>query len=233
MSFSLGRFFALLIWDFRLQARYYFWTTGIVVTVVWLLLLLTLTEAARVLWIPVLIFADICNIGLLFIAGILYLERRQGTLFATAIMPIPRGVWLATKVVSLTLLCSVCAIALVYFNVAAVNWLLVIPAILLNGVLFTSFGFLLACPFHKILNYFLAMALAIAVLNLPLLAYLGIFEHELMWLLPSQPALWLLAESFQNDPSDAFLPVLLILLAWIAVIHWLAVRLLERSIAVS
>jgi fluoroquinolone transport system permease protein len=233
MTSTLGSFFALLIWDFRLQARYYFWTTGIVVTGVWLLLLLALTEAARVVWIPVLIFADICNIGLLFIAGILYLERRQGTLFATAIMPVSSGAWLATKIVSLTLLCSLCASVLVYFSVEAVNWLLVFPAILLNGALFTSFGFLLACLFQKILNYFLAMALAIAVLNLPLLAYLGIFEHELMWLLPSQPALWLLAESFQNEPSDAFLPVVLLLLAWIALIHWLDVRLLKQSIAVG
>ncbi len=180
-----------------------------------------------------MIFADICNIGLLFIAGILYLERRQGTLFATAIMPVSSGVWLATKIVSLTLLCSLCAVALVYFNVETVNWLLVIPAILLSGALFTSFGFLLACPMRKILNYFLAMALAIAVLNLPLLAYLGIFEHQLMWLLPSQPALWLLAESFQNEPSDAFPWVVLLLLAWIALIHWLDVRLLKQSIAVS
>ena len=78
-----------LVWEFRIQWRYYFWLTGFVITAVWLALFLALDESVQVRWMPVLILVDLSNIGILFIAGLLYLERRQGTLYAYAIMPIP------------------------------------------------------------------------------------------------------------------------------------------------
>lgn len=231
MKLVFGKFLSLLSWDFKLQLRYYFWTVGLVVTGVWLLLLSSLTEEASDQWIPVLIFADIGQIGLLFIAGILYLERRQGTIAVAAIMPISTGVWLAAKLVSLSLLCTFCAITIVLFNSGSVNWFRLIPASVLSAALFTSFGFLLACPFDKIMNYFLVMALAMAVMNIPVLGYLGIVDSTLMWILPSQASIWVLAGSFQEMPASSFYSALLILLAWIALLHWLGIRSFRLAIS--
>lgn len=230
MRTSLRTFLSILRWDIKLQIRYYFWITAAVVSCVWLLLLLALTEQARALWIPVLIFADISNIGLLFIAGILFLERRQGTIYAAAVMPVSGGVWLAAKLLSLVLLCTVCAVVIVFFNVESVNWLRMIPAIVLTAALFTSLGFILACPFENIMNFFLVMALALGVLNIPLLAYLGIIESPLLWVFPTQASLWLLAGSLQEMSAVSFYSALLLLLAWLALFHWLGVKAFNRFI---
>lgn len=230
MMRSLRRFAALLVWDFKLQFRYYFWATGVVVTLVWVGLLLTLSDEVIATWVPVLIFADIGNIGLIFIAGILYLERRQGTIYVAAIMPVSPATWLTLKLVSLAILCTACALVIVFFNSESVNWIRIVPAALLCAALFTSIGFLLAVPFDRIMNYFFGMALGLGVLNLPILDYLGIIEHPLMWLLPSQAAMQLLAGSFQEMSAPAFYGAALVLLGWIALLHWLGIRAYGRFV---
>lgn len=224
MSATLANFLSILMWDFRLQFRYYFWVTGIVVSLVWLMLLFAIVEERSLFWIPVVIFADIGNIGLLFIAGILYLERRQGTIYVAAIMPVSSGTWLSAKLLSLAALCTACSLIIIYFKAQQVDWFRVIPAVALSGALFTSIGFLLAVPFDRIMNYFLGMALALAVLNVPVLGYLEIFDHPLLWLLPSQPAMKLLEASFRDSTSVSFYSTAILLLGWILLLHWLGIR---------
>lgn len=233
MKNSLRKFLSLLIWDFKLQYRYYFFAVAIVLTSMWLLIFFALTEEASILWIPVLIFADICNMGLLFIAGILFLERSQGTLVVAATMPVSNGIWLAVKLTSLTVLGTACGISIVFFNVESINWIRVILAIVLNAALFAGLGFAMACPFKSIMNYFLIMAVGLSVLNIPILSYLGIYHHALMWLLPSQPALYLLAGSLQEMSSISFYTAALLLIAWIGLIQWFGIKLFRKSIAQS
>ena len=228
MITNLNRFLSILFWDFRIQFRYYFWTAAIVLSCVWLLLLSALCEEASAFWIPVLIFADISNIGVLFIAGILYLERRQGTLAAAAVMPLATGVWLATKLLSLTALCTLCGLALVFFNIETVNWWRVIPAIILCSALFTGIGFLIACPIENIMNYFFAMVFALGLLNIPIFGYVGIFEHWIMWIIPSYPAMLVLAESFQESSAAAYAIALTVLLGWLILVFYLGIRMLKQ-----
>lgn len=223
-------FLARLLWEFKFQYRYYFWITGAVVTLMWLLLLSALSESVRATWLPVLIFADIGNIGLLFIAGILYLELRQGTVYVASIMPVPPASWLRMKLLSLSVLCGACALAMVYFYSESVNWLRIIPAALLSGALFTSLGFLLVAPFEKILNYFFGMAVGLTLLNIPMLDYLGIYSHELMWLLPTQPAMKLLAGSFHEMSNSAYALSMLVLAGWILLTHVLGVKAFQRIV---
>lgn len=233
MTLSLDKLLAIIVWDFRIQTRYYFWHAAAVVTAVWLLLLMALSAEAAVVWIPVLIFGDIGNIGLLFVAGILFLERRQGTLWVSAIMPVSKGLWVAAKLISLTLLCSICAAVIVFFNVDEVSWPRVIIAIILSSALFTSIGFLISLPYDRIMNYFFVMALAMGVLNIPIFAHLEIFDHWLMWVLPTQPALWLLADSLSETATLNFYAVSLLALAWIMLIHWMGTYFLIRKVANS
>ncbi len=213
-----------LAWEFRLQRRYYFWTVGLIVSVVWLSLLLFMNEAARERWLPVIIFADLSNIGLLFIAGMLYLERRQGTLFAMAVTPVSPGAWYLQKLVCLTVLTTACAVALALFASLSASWVYLLPATILTAALFTCCGFLLALPFDGIMNYFLAMAVCLAVLNLPLFDYFGVIDSPFMWLLPTQPALLALGGSLQGMPAMQFVLTVSILLLWVVALYLLGVR---------
>lgn len=231
MSAASGRFMAAFGWEMRLQWRYYFWLVAVIVTLVWSTLLASLTPGARTLWIPVIVFGDISNIGLLFIAGSLILERQQGTLDAVAVMPIATGTWLLAKLLSLTLLSTTCGVVLTLLNLESINWLRVIPAIAVTAAFFTSAGFILVCPFRNILNYFLVMALATTVLSLPLLSYFDIAESAMLWLLPSYPLVLLLELAFGDGTRPQFLLALFISLAWIAVSHWLGIQCFHRFVA--
>jgi len=231
MMQSLAQAVRVLQWDFRLQYRHYFWTIALVVSVMWSSVLFALPEDIISTWLPIVIFGDLSTIGVLFIAGILYLERRQGTIYATAVMPASAATWLTTKLLSLSLLCLACASIIVLFTSNSVNWLRLIPAVVLTAALFTSVGFLLAIRFDKLMNYFFAMALVFIPLNLPALDYLGIFSNDVMWLIPSEAAIWALAGSFQDMATSTFIGCLILLLAWLAVTHWLGIRAFRRFIA--
>ena len=228
---SLAQAVRVLQWDFRIQYRHYFWTIALVVSAMWSSVLFALPEDIISTWLPIVIFGDLSTIGVLFIAGILYLERRQGTIYATAVMPTSAGTWLPTKLLSLSLLCLACASIIVLFTSNSANWLRLIPAVALTAALFTSVGFLLAIQFDKLMNYFFAMALVFIPLNLPALDYLGIFSNETMWLIPSEAAIWALAGSFQDMATSTFIGCPILLLAWLAVTHWLGIRAFRRFIA--
>ena len=231
MMQSLAQAVRVLQWDFRIQYRHYFWTIALVVSAMWSGVLFALPEDIISTWLPIVIFGDLSTIGVLFIAGILYLERRQGTIYATAVMPTSAGTWLTTKLLSLSLLCLACASIIVLFTSNSANWLRLIPVVTLTAALFTSVGFLLAIQFDKLLNYFFAMALVFIPLNLPALDYLGIFSNDAMWLIPSEAVIWALAGSFQDMATATFIGCLMLLLAWIAVTHWLGIRAFRRFIA--
>lgn len=220
-----------LAWEFRLQKRYYFWATAAVITLVWVLLLGSLSDTVKAQWMPALIFADLSNIGLLFIAGCLYLERRQGTLYALAITPFRRSRWLLLKLISLTVLTAACALAIVLAAGGTVNWLLLIPAVLATALVFTLCGFLLALPFDDLLNYFLAMALSMIFLSLPLLDYFEVYPHWLYWLLPSQPVLILLVGSFHTVEVTSVIASMLLCVIWVCVLYILAARKFNRFVA--
>ncbi|MCG8414530.1 MAG: hypothetical protein MI746_09975 [Pseudomonadales bacterium] len=222
---------AQLVWEFRLQKRYYFWATALVITVVWLLLLSSLNDDLKSQWMPALIFADLSNIGLLFIAGCLYLERRQGTLYALAITPFRRSRWLVLKLISLSVLTTLCALAIALFSGASVNWFLLVPAIIATALVFTLCGFLLALPFDDLLNYFLGMALTLTVLSLPLLDYFQVYPHWLYWLLPTQPVLQLLVGGFQPASAATISVSLLLCVVWIATLYFFAAKRFNRFVA--
>ena len=232
MTALVADFFRLLRWDFKLQLRYYFWFVALAISAMWSLLLLVPGDDLAATWIPVLIFGDLSTIGLLFIGGMLYLERRQGTLYVSAIMPVPPGTWLTLKLLSLSLLCLACAVLIALLTSrTSVDWFRLIPATLLCGALFTSIGFMVAVSLDKLMNYFFVMAMALLPLNLPALDYLDIYSSTLMWLLPSQGVMWALAGSFQDMPLTTYLSCLALAGAWTLLAYWYGLRAFRRYVA--
>ena len=230
MKLSATTFLKILAWDFRIQYRYYFFLIAVVVSVMWLAVfqLFTIDYAT---FMPIVIFADILNIGFLLIAGIFILERRQGTIFATAVTPVSPEIWLLLKVVSLTLLCTLCAVVIIGFAGETVNWFRVIPAVILSASLFVLLGLLVIMPFDNLLNYFFAMALLLGLLNIPIFEFLQVFSSKLLWLLPSQAALQAIAASINETDQSPFLLSLLVLVFWLIGLTYFSVRAINRFVA--
>lgn len=230
MMASVASFSRALVWDIKIQARYYFWTIAVVISVMWLGLFSALSMDYS-FFMPVVIFADVLNIGFLFIGGIVYLERRQGTIYATAVTPFSPGIWFTLKLVSLTILCTVCAVVIIALAGGSPNWLRIIPAVVLSAMLFIMIGLLVVIPFDSVMNYFLCMALLISVLNLPIFEYVDLFSHFTFYLLPSYAALLSISGSINEVPLNEFWSALGLLIAWVVILYFFSVKAINNFVA--
>ena len=107
----------LVRWDALLQARNgFYWATAFVVVVIGALLL-NVPEAARAdraAWVPALLAINLQITTFFFVAGLILLERDEGTLTALAVSPLSAGVYLAARTITLTALAAVETIAIVW-----------------------------------------------------------------------------------------------------------------------
>ena len=103
----------MLRWDVVMQVRYGFWVAGLGVTLMWVLVLRALSPDYLAIWLPCVLFFDVAVIGLMFIAGVLFFEKRQAAIDALVVTPVRTADWLTSKVVSLALLATVDVVALV------------------------------------------------------------------------------------------------------------------------
>jgi fluoroquinolone transport system permease protein len=104
-----------------------------------------------------------------------------------------------------------------------VNWFYLLSGTLLNGWLMTMLGFSLAARYHSINDFFMPALLYLAPSQLPVLDYFGIWQSWLLYLIPTQGAMLLIAGGFgplagwQVSYSFAVLIASCLLSTWYAV----------------
>lgn len=223
---------ALLRWDLVMQYRYGFWIAGLFVTAMWVALLRPLPPEYREIWLPCLLYLDIGALGFMFVAGALFFERRQGVLDALVVTPMSTSAWLASKVLSLTLLATVVAGLLVLLTAGGeADWGRLLPSFALVAALYTLLGFLLAARFASVSSFLVAFSLLGVVLALPLLDYFGISRHPLLWLNPAQPTLVLITRSFRPGSGAELAAAIVLTVFWLALAFWLGVRAFHRRVS--
>ena len=227
----MSTLFQLLRWDFTMQVRHGFWVAALFVLLPWVAVLLSVSQEQASFLLPALIFLDISVAGTLFMAGVYFFEKREGSLRALVVTPVRTWQWLTSKLVSLTVMGTVmCVVLVVVKKGIHAPWGYVLVAILCINVLFILFGFILAAPNDRFTNFFLYFALFFGVMEVPCLAFFGI-SHPLFWLLPTQPALVLLRGAFAGMPPARFAGVLGVQLAWIAIAYFVSLRSFHHHIA--
>jgi fluoroquinolone transport system permease protein len=222
---------ALLRWDLRMQYRYGFWTAGLVVTLMWVVLLRPLSPGYREIWLPCLLYLDIGALGLMFVAGVLFFERRQGVLDALVVTPLRTSAWLASKVLSLTFLATAAACVLVLLTAGVdVAWPRLVPSFALVAALYTLLGFLLAARFGSVSSFLVAFSLVGVPFALPLLDYFDIWRHPVLWVNPAQPTAVLIWRSFRPGIGLEFATAVALTGFWLALAFRLSVRAFHRQV---
>ncbi|MFC1618823.1 hypothetical protein ACFL45_02655 [Candidatus Neomarinimicrobiota bacterium] len=218
-SLLLPRFTAAFRNDLRLQFRHGFYYVYLVLAILYVIILRVLPDSARDLLLPLVIFTDPAIAGFYFIGAIVLLERADGTQQALFITPLRVRDYLLSKVMSLTTLAVATSMAIALFAIGPTfNILALFIGSTLTSVLFVSLGLAFVSRF-KVLNIYLFSAgLAVAMLSLPLLGFLNIFDSVLLWLFPTQPCLVVIAMAFRPEvyPLWERILSLVLLLAWIA-----------------
>jgi fluoroquinolone transport system permease protein len=188
-----------ILWDIRLQYRQGLYFAAVFVILLWWFLLSLLPPEARELFLPFAVFMDLSVFGFYFMAGILYLERGERVLEALVVTPMPRYGYLLAKVASLTLLAVVMSSILVLLLYGpGIDWGIFLIGVALNSWLLTLFGFILAARYNGIGDFLIPSMLYAAPSQLPLLYYFDIWDHWLIYLVPTQPTMLLIAGAFQS-----------------------------------
>ncbi|MCG8417483.1 MAG: ABC transporter permease [Proteobacteria bacterium] len=227
----MSAFLQLLRWDFTMQLRHGLWVAAVFVLLPWVAVLLSVSQEQASFILPGLIFLDVSVAGMLFMAGVYFFEKREGSLHALVVTPIKTWQWLVSKLVSLTVMGMVMCVVLVVIKQGMhAPWGYLLVACLCINVLFILLGFVLAAPQDRFSNFFLYYALVFGVMEIPCLSFFDI-SHSLFWLLPTQPALVLLRGAFDGMAPAHFAGVVGIQLLWIALGYLLCLRLFHRNIA--
>ena len=163
----------------------------------WLVLVSRLPRFDWPAWLPALVLGNLSIGTFLFLAGLVLLEKGEGTLEAQVVTPLRPLEYLASKVVSLAGLAVLEHFALV----AAVVGLDFRPGPLLLGVVtaaavYCLTGFVAVVRYDSVDAFLLPSSVWIAALSLPILDAVGLWTPPLLALHPLQPSLVLLRGAF-------------------------------------
>jgi len=182
-----------------LQARQRFLHAAIFSGLIWLAVLLPMPPGLRSVTEPYIMLGDTCIIGFFFIAGAVFFEKQERTLGAVISTPLRFWEYLAAK---LTVLLSISlVVAMTVATVAhGLHYRLapLVSGVLLGTLLMLLVGFTTSLPFGSISDWFLAATIPLAVMNLPVLHYSGVWPNPLLYLIPTHGPLMLLGSTFDQ-----------------------------------
>ncbi len=185
---TFSRLASTLKEDIRLQFRNGFYYATLFVVAIWVVLFINLPGLdLREIW-PVLLFTNLIITTFYFIGGLVLLEKAEGTLVAQIVTPLRSWEYLASKVLTLSILAFLENVVLTLF-VFGVNFriLPLIAGIALAGAMYTLLGFLIVARYDSINEYLLPSMLYVLLFSLPVSPYFGVDISWLTWLLYLHP----------------------------------------------
>lgn len=221
----------MMSWEFRIQQRQGIFLAALFVVAIWVGVLFFLPQETTRILLPYAIFMDVSVFGFYFMAGMLYLERDDGVLDAIIVTPRPHGWYLVGKVITLSIiaLATTVLLTLIIWR-GPVNWLTLLVGTSLNAWMLTMVGFILAVRYDSISDFFGPTLLWMIPSQIPALDYLGIWQSWLVYLIPTQPAMLLMAGGFAPLATWQIIYSVAYGLAACLTTTWLAAKTFERFV---
>ena len=218
--------------DVRLQARNgFFYAVGFVLAC-WFAVLSCLPEIDWGYVLPAVVFGNLVMVNFYFVAGLVLLEKGEGTLEAQVVTPLAGWEYLASKTLTLTALSVVEQLVIVWSaHGGGVSLAPLLAGIALAGILYTLVGFVLIARYRSINEFLLPSVLCTVLLSLPMLRYFGIWDTWLLYLHPFTSPLVLLEGAFRPIPTWEWAYGLTHAAAWSALLLLAGLRAFDRRIA--
>ena len=198
---------AALRWDMVVQARNgFYWATFVLILIIGGLLV-TIPESVRAnteAWVPALLAVNLQITTFFFVAGLILLERDEGSLAALAVSPISPGGYLAIKTITLTGLAAAETLIVVWLGFGTGgNWFVITPGIVVLGTVYTGFGAAVGSRYSSVNTLLLPASALVTLLLLPLLPHFGMASRTPFLLHPIEPALTLIRAGYgAAGPAD-------------------------------
>lgn len=226
-----GRLGAAIIQDIRLQWRNGFYFASAFVALVLTLVLLQFGRLDYQYWWPPIILENLVINAFYFMSGLVLLEKGEGTLEALLVSPLRDWEYLSAKVLSLSLLALIetsLVVMLVSGMPANPLWL-ILGLLLLIGI-FSLYGFFVVARYDSISDFLMPSIAWTLAYSLPLLGYLNLWRHPILYLHPIQAPLTLIEAAFRPLPSWQVLYGLLYGAIWLAIGLYVSRRAFYRFV---
>ena len=217
--------------DLRLQMRNGFYYAVAFVLACWFVVLTRLPAIDWGYVLPAVVFGNLVMINFYFVAGLVLLEKGEGTLEAQVVTPLASWEYLASKTLTLAALAVVEQVVIVwsaYGGGFAAGPL--VAGIVLAGVLYTLTGFLLVARYRSINEFMFPSVLFTTILSLPLLHYFGLWDTWLLYLHPFAAPLVLLGGAFRPIAPTEWAYGALYSAAWAGILLLAGQRAFDRFI---
>lgn len=193
---------APLGWELRLERRYGIVYAAVAVVGIWGVVLWLLPETGRALLLPPVLILDTAIFGFYLMAGMLFLEKSEGTLASIAVTPSGRARHLALRTLTLTGIALALSLTVAgAFAPGEVRWVPLAAGVVLGSVSTMLASFVLASRFSAINAYILPSVPLLILVELPALHYFELWPSPLLYLLPTMPALVLARGAFTPLPA--------------------------------
>ncbi|MYC66920.1 MAG: ABC transporter permease [Acidobacteriia bacterium] len=217
--------------DLRLQMRNGFYYAVAFVLACWFVVLTRLPAIDWGYVLPAVVFGNLVMINFYFVAGLVLLEKGEGTLEAQVVTPLASWEYLASKALTLAALAVVEQVVIVwsaYGGGFAAGPL--VAGVVLAGVLYTLTGFLLVARYRSINEFMFPSVLFTTVISLPLLHYFGLWDAWLLYLHPFTAPLVLLGGAFRPIAPWEWAYGALYSAAWAGILLLAGLRAFDRFI---
>lgn len=224
----MNRLAATLVCDIRLQVRNGFYYAAGFVALINILILAQLPSEALAYWMPLLILSNLLINTFYFIAGQVLLEKGEGTLHAQVVTPLKNSEYLASKVLSLTLLSLAENLLIVLAGYGMeFNLILLVLGMVGAAAIYTLCGFLAVSKYGSINEYLFPSFLYTLAFLPPFLSYAGL-EEGWLYLHPLRAPLVLVQGAFAGIEAGNLMYGVSYSILWMVVLFILGRRVFVR-----
>lgn len=227
----MKRFWSNVRWDIIRQFRNGFYYISGFVALMTILLLKQLGDVNWAVWWPPVILENLVINTFYFTAGLVLLEKGEGTLEAQIVTPMRPAEYLFSKVISLGVLSLLeSLIVVVAVSGFDFNWLMLPLGILMLVGIYSLYGFFVVVRYDAIGEFILPSALWTIGFSLPLLYYFDLWPSPWLFLIPTQAPLVLMQSAFESLPLWQMAYGIGYSLLWIGIGWYLTQRTYHRFV---
>jgi len=215
-------------WQFVLLARNNIIVLSFVVTAIYVGIFFAIRDLGNMdKFLTLLILNDPAIIGLFFIGLIVIIERNQQVLSALFVAPMSHHVYLMSRILSLSIICWICALAMAWAALGMSFNILHFSAGVLGVSILSCLAGLYMVSYTKEFMAFTLKSIPVLLffINIPLLNYFEVTNIGLFRIFPAQGSLDLIVNSYSNTPNISQLIYGYgSILVWIPLLYWLTYR---------
>ncbi|WP_124728198.1 ABC transporter permease [Staphylospora marina] len=189
----MSKFTKLVSGELKRMVTYKILPVSLATAVVWMVLLVYLTENEAREIAPLLIFVDVAAMSILLLGAFHHLEKQEGTIRTMMVLPVSPGHILAAKTIAAMVLAVESAVvtsaALFFIHGIRFNWWVLLLFVVIAGAAHAAIGFVLCLEskdFPSMLGLLVAYMFLFTVPSI--LFSFGVIDAKYEWLLMISPS---------------------------------------------